>query len=104
MSSEQPLAKLSKDVVVKRLEALPGWEVNFEEERLVRSWRMRDFATAMQFLNQVAEIAEQLGHHPDLHLERYRHVRIEIWTHAVGGLTEKDFLLASHINGLETAK
>ena len=104
MSSDQPLAKLSRDAVLKRMESLPGWEVNFEEERLVRSWKMRDFATAMQFLNQVAEIAEQLGHHPDLHLERYRHVRIEIWTHAVGGLTEKDFLLASHINGLETAK
>jgi 4a-hydroxytetrahydrobiopterin dehydratase len=104
MSSDEPVAKLSRDTVLKRLETLPGWEVNFERQRLVRSWKMRDFASAMQFLNRVAEIAEQLGHHPDLHLERYRHVRIEIWTHTADGLTDKDFLLASHINGLEEVK
>jgi len=42
-----------------------------------------------------------LGHHPDFHLERYRHLRIEIWTHSLGGLTERDFSLAAQIDALE---
>ena len=54
----------------------------------------------MGFLNQVARLAEDEGHHPDLHIEGYRHVWIEIWTHAVGGLSENDFILAAKIDGL----
>jgi len=46
----------------------------------------------------VAELAEQEGHHPDLHLERYRNVWIELWTHAIGGLSENDFILAAKID------
>jgi 4a-hydroxytetrahydrobiopterin dehydratase len=52
----------------------------------------------VQFLNKVATLAEEEGHHPDLHLEGYRQVAIEIWTHAIGGLSENDFILAAKIN------
>ena len=52
------------------------------------------------FFNQCAELAEAEGHHPDLHLEGYRQVWIEIWTHAIGGLSENDFILAAKIDGL----
>jgi 4a-hydroxytetrahydrobiopterin dehydratase len=52
----------------------------------------------IEFFNKVAAVAEEEGHHPDLHLEGYRQVAVEIWTHAAGGLTENDFILAAKIN------
>jgi 4a-hydroxytetrahydrobiopterin dehydratase len=52
----------------------------------------------MHFFNKVAEIAEEDGHHPDLHIEGYRNVSIELWTHAIGGLSENDFILAAKID------
>jgi 4a-hydroxytetrahydrobiopterin dehydratase len=52
----------------------------------------------IEFFNRVAALAEDEGHHPDLHLEGYRQLAIEIWTHAAGGLTENDFILAAKIN------
>ena len=54
----------------------------------------------MKFFNAVAEIAEEDGHHPDLHIVGYRNVSIEIWTHAIGGLSENDFILAAKIDQL----
>ena len=52
---------------------------------------------------EVAQLAESEGHHPDLHLEGYRHVRIAIWTHAIGGLSKNDFILAAKIDRLPGA-
>lgn len=54
----------------------------------------------MRFFNKVAEIAEAEGHHPDLHIAGYRNVTIEIWTHAIDGLSENDFILAAKIDEL----
>ncbi len=54
--------------------------------------------SAMDFFNKVADIAEEDGHHPDLHLEQYRKASIELWTHAIGGLSENDFILAAKID------
>ena len=58
---------------------------------------------AIDFFNKVAELAEQEGHHPDLHLEGYRNVTVELWTHAIGGLSENDFILAAKINAVPIA-
>ena len=54
----------------------------------------------IDFFNKVAALAEEEGHHPDLHLVGYRNVAIELWTHAVNGLTENDFILAARIDQL----
>ena len=54
----------------------------------------------LRFFQAVAEVAEAEGHHPDLHLVGYRNVAIEIWTHAIGGLSVNDFILAAKIDGL----
>jgi 4a-hydroxytetrahydrobiopterin dehydratase len=61
---------------------------------------MRDFLAAMRFFDRVALLAEEEQHHPDLHLVAYRQVAIEIWTHAIGGLSENDFILAAKIDAL----
>jgi len=55
----------------------------------------------MEFFNQVAEVAEADGHHPDLHIEGYRNASIALWTHAIGGLSENDFILAAKIDQIE---
>jgi 4a-hydroxytetrahydrobiopterin dehydratase len=86
-----------------QLGALPDWKLTPDGRRLRREWRVKDFVTALDFFNRVGQIAEAEGHHPDLHLTGYRDVAIEIWTHAVGGLTENDFILAAKIDTLPVA-
>ncbi len=78
----------------------PGWEVTADQLRIRRRWKARNFTSAIVFFNQVTELAESEGHHPDLHLTSYREVEIEIWTHAIGGLSENDFILAAKIDTL----
>jgi len=80
-----------------------GWELSHEGERIRRRWTMKNFTAGIDFFNKVAELAEQEGHHPDLHLEGYRDATIELWTHAIGGLSENDFILAAKINLLPVA-
>ena len=84
--------------VHKQLEKIPGWHLTSDNQRIRKEWAFKDFVTSLDFFNKVGEIAEAEAHHPDLHLESYRNVSIEIWTHAIGGLSENDFILAAKIN------
>ena len=70
-----------------------------DNHHLARTFRFPDFQKALEFVNRVGAVAEEQGHHPDIHLTWGR-VDIETWTHDAGGLTEKDFLLAGKINEL----
>lgn len=74
------------------------WEV-VDAHHLCKTFRFRDFRQALGFTNQVGELAESQGHHPDIHLAWGR-VGIEIWTHKIDGLTESDFVLAAKIDRL----
>lgn len=74
------------------------WQV-VEQHHLSRTFRFADFAGALAFVNQVGAVAEAENHHPDLHLAWGR-VGVEIWTHAIGGLSESDFILAAKIDRL----
>ncbi|KAH1236922.1 Pterin-4-alpha-carbinolamine dehydratase 2, mitochondrial [Glycine max] len=69
--------------------------------KLRRSWAVKTFTKGLEFFRIVAVLAENEGHHPDLHLVGWNNVTIEIWTHAVGGLTENDFILAAKIDKLD---
>ena len=82
------------------LETLPGWKLSEDAKKIRRDWTMKDFMAAIDFFNRVAQVAEDEGHHPDLHLEGYRQARIELSTHAIGGLSENDFILAAKIDQL----
>ncbi len=75
-----------------------GWALSSDGKRITRSWTVKNFMAGIEFFNKVAELAEDEGHHPDLHLEGYRNLSIAIWTHAAGGLTENDFILAAKID------
>lgn len=85
------------------LEELPGWELSDDGERIERRWTVQDFSAGMAFLEKVAELAEDEGHHPDIHLTGYRNVAVELTTHAIGGLSENDFILAAKIDELPVA-
>ena len=83
-----------------QLARLPGWHLTHDGQRIRKDWTVKNFMAGMDFFNRVAQLAEEDGHHPDLHLEGYRRVWIELWTHAIGGLSENDFILAAKIDQL----
>jgi 4a-hydroxytetrahydrobiopterin dehydratase len=82
------------------LGSVPEWRL--AGDRIRRHFRFRDFRGAMAFVNAMAELAESEGHHPDFSVH-YSAVDVEIWTHAAGGLTENDFILAAKIDLLPGA-
>lgn len=90
----------SLDEARAQLAELAGWELTDDGLRIRKEWRVKNFMAGMQFFNRCAEVAEADGHHPDLHLEGYRNLSIELWTHAIGGLSENDFILAAKIDQL----
>jgi len=100
---EGGIPKLTPAEVQEHLAAVPQWKLSADGQRIRREWRVKDFATALDYFNRIGEIAEQEDHHPDLHLTGYRQVAIEIATHAVGGLTQNDFILAAKIDTLPVA-
>ncbi|MEQ8838800.1 MAG: 4a-hydroxytetrahydrobiopterin dehydratase [Lacipirellulaceae bacterium] len=81
-------------------ESLTGWELTHEGQRIRKKWTVKNFMAGMDFFNKCAEVAEADAHHPDLHIEGYRNASVELWTHAIGGLSENDFILAAKIDQL----
>jgi len=75
-----------------------GWRV-VAEHHLEKDYRFKDFRTALVFTNRVGELAETLGHHPDIHLS-WGKVTLTIWTHKINGLTESDFIFAAKTDTL----
>ena len=97
---EGGILPLDGDAIARLLPEVPGWSVGLDGRSLHRGWTARNFATAAQFFAEVAILAEDEGHHPDFHLTGYREVAIDLTTHAVGGLTENDFILAAKIDAI----
>jgi 4a-hydroxytetrahydrobiopterin dehydratase len=81
------------------LGSLEGWEIERDggHDQLVKTYRFGDFVQAVAFVNRITPIAEDEGHHPDLFVAWGR-VRVQLWTHVAGGLTENDFVLAAKID------
>lgn len=90
---------LTREEFAPLLARLPeGWEV-VEDRRLVKAFPFRNFVQAVDFVQALTPIAEEEGHHPDLHV-RWGEVRVELWTHKIGGLHENDFILAAKLDRL----
>jgi len=79
------------------LKKLPEWEL--EKKHIERTFEFDDFTQSIDFVNSVAEIAEEEDHHPDIDI-RYNKVRIQLSTHAEGGLTDRDFEVAEKVDTL----
>ncbi len=94
---EGAVPKLDAAAVARLLPEVPKWEAH--DDKLHRRFVFKDFLEAMRFVNRMADVAEAEGHHSDFTVH-YRQVDVVIWTHAVGGLSENDFILAAKIDAL----
>ena len=83
--------------IERLLVGLEGWSVR--DGKLNRHVEFDDFLNLMEFVNDMAEIAEGQGHHPDFCVH-YNKLDLELWTHAIGGLSENDFIMAAKVNQL----
>lgn len=91
---------LTPEQVAAHLPAVPEWKRTEGGKLIRRKYEFDDFVSAMAFLQKVGTLAEEEGHHPDLHLTGYRHVAVELTTHAIGGLSANDFIVAAKIDRL----
>ncbi len=88
---------LPKAAAARLLTELSGWEIAKDGLNIAKDLVFKDFDKAMDFVNMVADAAEFEGHHPDIDI-RYNKVHLVLTTHAVGGLSENDFILAAKID------
>ena len=77
-----------------------NWKLDDHAQVISRDYVAKNFMTAIDFINKVAQLAETENHHPDIHLVGYRKLRIDLSTHAIGGLSENDFIVAAKIDRL----
>ena len=89
------------EAALARIIAAGAWRR--EGDAITRTFTFKGFKGAVAFVNRVADAANALNHHPDIHLERYKTVRIVSTTHATGGISDADVELAGRIDDLETA-
>ncbi len=75
-----------------------GWEVT-DAKKIQKEFKFNDFKEAMEFVNKIAAVADGEGHHPNIHIF-YNVVKIELWTHAIRGLSENDFILAAKVDNI----
>jgi len=88
---------LSVSEVASHLSKLPAWRI--EAGELERNFQFDNFRASLRFVNRVGDLAEEAGHHPDIEIH-YNRVRLRLVTHDAGGLTAKDFDLATRIDEL----
>ena len=91
-----PVEKLSDDVLTQRLQQLPAWEL--QRDKLHRQFKFDNFVEAFGFMSKVALLAESMDHHPEWS-NVYNRVEIHLISHDVDGISERDFALATLIDG-----
>ena len=90
-------AVLSDAEVQQALQKLPGWKKT--GNAIERNFQFANFVQAMDFVNQIAEAAEAVNHHPDIHIS-YNKVTLALVSHDAGGITQRDIRMAGKINEL----
>ena len=89
---------LSREQAQMYLAQTPFWSMKADAKSISRELKRKDFKEAMVFVNKAADIAEKEGHHPDISVHDYKYVSLTLSTHAIGGLSENDFILAAKID------
>ena len=89
---------LNQNEINERLKNARGWK--FEDNQIGKEFELKDFKSALDFVNKVGAEAESMDHHPDILMHSWNKVKISVSTHSEGGVTEKDFKLAGNIEGL----
>jgi 4a-hydroxytetrahydrobiopterin dehydratase len=90
--------RLSADEISEYSKQLSGWQLK-NNRNLVKNFKFKDFKGALDFVNKIGAKAEAEGHHPDIEFG-WGYVKIKLWTHAVDGLSENDFILATKIDAI----
>lgn len=85
--------------VTAALAELPDWER--DGGSITKRFRFKGFKSAIAFVNRVADVVNRANHHPDIHIEHYKHVRIVLTTHKVKGLSQADIDVAREIDSVE---
>jgi len=94
----------TRDEAETHLEQIHGWSLTNGATAIQCTYTREDFREALSFVNQVGEIAEDEGHHPDILIHSYNQVHITLSTHAIGGLSENDFIVAAKIDRANTSE
>lgn len=92
--------RLSYSAIRQRLTDIPEWRLVKRKSTLEARWLLKDFYSAIRLLVRVESLAKKANHHPDVHLTKYRNLRLQLTTHSANGLTAVDFILAEKISRL----
>ena len=95
---EGGIPPLTQQEATERHELVSGWTLG--DGKISRAYELKDFRAALAWVNRVGMLAEEEGHHPNFHITGWNHVELVLYTHAVGGLTDNDFVLAKAIDDL----
>lgn len=102
VACEGDVLPLSLSEASELLLEVSGWTLRDDGKTINRLYTFKNFIEALAFVNKVGVIAESEKHHPDIHLVDYKKVRIELRTHAIGGLSQNDFIIAAKIDATNT--
>lgn len=92
---------LTKEEIKRYLPEIDsGWGFKEDPDRIVKVFVFKDFKESLVFINKVGKLAEEEGHHPNIHID-YNKVKLVLWTHKIGGLHANDFILASKIDMID---
>ncbi|MDE1865187.1 MAG: 4a-hydroxytetrahydrobiopterin dehydratase [Candidatus Micrarchaeota archaeon] len=93
---EGGVKKMQMSAARRYMPMVEGWKLT--RDKISRELKFKDFKKAMKFTNKVATLAEREGHHPDISIYDWNRMRLELSTHAIGGLSQNDFIMAAKIN------
>jgi len=87
---------LTDEQIAPLLAQLEGWQVD-DGKKLIKSFKLKNWVEAVEFVNRITPVAKTENHHPDLYV-RWGEVRVYLWTHKIDGLTDSDFYMAAKID------
>ncbi len=82
------------------LTQVQGWRADKEFKKIEGNFKFNNFKEALDFVNKVGQLAEKEGHHPDILLHSYNQLKVILVTHAIGGLSNNDFIMAAKIDNM----
>jgi 4a-hydroxytetrahydrobiopterin dehydratase len=96
---DKNIKPLSREDAQDYVDESHGWTLSEDAKKISKEYKFKDFIGAINFVERVADVAEMEGHHPDIHIH-YNKVLLELWTHAIGGLHQNDFIVAAKVDAM----
>lgn len=96
---EGGVAPLTRDKAEELRKQTPEWGISDDGKKIAQKFKFKNFTETISFFNKVAEIAEAENHHPDFEVH-WGSMTLTLWTHAIGGLSENDFIVAAKVDSI----